>query len=94
MSLDGVVYVVRLFEVLINAIAINDSGNITWPKLVDEQNSSSVDGVLMLYDVTNEESVIKIPDILSKSQSGSIRLPGLLMFQCDTQPAVAFHHRR
>ena len=69
MSLDGVIYIVRLFEILVDDITINDSRRITWPKLIEIPKQPSVDGVLMLYDVTDEESINEIPDILCKSGS-------------------------
>lgn len=61
------IYVVRLFEVLMDEITINASTNITWPKLIEERKISSLDGVLILYDVTDEESVIEVPDVLCES---------------------------
>ena len=72
MSLDGVIYIVRLFEVMINDLTINDSTKITWPKLLNEESPPSIDGILVLYDVTNGESVIQIPDVLCKSGSTHI----------------------
>jgi hypothetical protein len=67
MSLDGVIYVVRLFEVLIEDVTINGSGIVRWPRFVDDEKLPPVDGVLMLYDATDEASVNEIPDILCKS---------------------------
>jgi GTPase SAR1 family protein len=69
MSLDGVIYVVRLFETVVGDITISDSNNITWPDLINEENPLPVDGVLLLYDVTNGESVLEIPEILCESRS-------------------------
>lgn len=67
MSLDRVIYIVRLFELLVDDITIDDSRRITWPKLISIPKQPSIDGVLMLYDVTDEESINEIPDILCKS---------------------------
>lgn len=72
MSLDGVIYVVRLFEVMTNDITIKDSTEITWPKLLNGESPPSINGILMLYDVTNGESIIEIPDVLCKSSSTHI----------------------
>jgi hypothetical protein len=69
MSLDGVVYVVRLYEVLIDDITIADTGRIAWPQQIGNEKLPAVDGVLVLYDVTDGESVAEIPDILCKSGS-------------------------
>lgn len=72
MSLDGVIYIVRLFELMINDITITDSTEITWPKLFTEGSPPSIDGILVLYDVTNEESIIEIPHLLCKFGSTHI----------------------
>ncbi|KAF7511909.1 hypothetical protein GJ744_003142 [Endocarpon pusillum] len=77
MSLDGVIYIVRLCELMINDITITDSTKITWPKLLSEEGPPSIDGILVLYDVTNEESVIEIPHVLyalDRSGGGSVVL--------------------
>jgi hypothetical protein len=98
MSLDGVVYIVRLFEVLIDDITINDSKQVAWPKLSNKQKLPDIDGVLMLYDVTNVESVLEIPDVLRKSGSTRASIPLraalLIILQCNTQHPAASHHRR
>jgi hypothetical protein len=97
MALDGVVYVVRLREVLIDDITIDESRKITWPKLFDEENVPPIDGALILYDVTNGESVIEVPDVLC--ESGSIHAILLLngapirMFQHHVQCPAASHDR-
>ncbi len=69
MALDGVIYIVRLFEVMINDITIDDNTEITWPKLSDVQSPPSIDGVLVLYDVTNGKSIIEVPEVLGQSGS-------------------------
>ena len=69
MSLDGVVYEVQLFEVETDDITIRDSTEIIWPQLIGEDNQPPIDGILILYDVTNGESVIKIPDVLCELAS-------------------------
>jgi hypothetical protein len=66
MSLDGVVYVVRLFELLLNDIVSDKNRAITWPNLIDDQELPPIDGLLILYDITNEASVNEIPDALRK----------------------------
>jgi hypothetical protein len=97
MALDGVVYVVRLLEVLIDDITIDESKKITWPKLFDEENGPTIDGALILYDVTNGESVIEVPNVLC--ESGSIHaflLPKaapILILQPHVQCLAASHHR-
>ena len=74
MSLDGVVYVIRLLEVSLDEIKIHVPGGITWPRAVDGQNLPQIDGVMVLYDVTQEQSVLEVPDVLCKSSRKVILL--------------------
>jgi hypothetical protein len=64
MSLDDVVYLVRLVEMPLDAIAITESNRIKWPKSLKGVEVPPVDGVLALYDVTNQQSINGIPDLL------------------------------
>ena len=67
MSLDGVIYLVRLLEVSLDEISFSSKGRVTWPKLVDGRPMPSVDGVMILYDVTNKDSVSDFQNLLSTS---------------------------
>jgi len=64
MSLDDVVYLVRLVEMSLDAIVITESNQINWPKSLKGIEVPPVDGVLALYDVTNQQSISGIPDLL------------------------------
>ena len=64
MSLDDVVYLVRLVEMSLDAIVITESNRIKWPKSLNGVDVPPVDGVLALYDVTNQQSISGIPDLL------------------------------
>jgi hypothetical protein len=64
MSLDDVVYLVRLVEMSLDAIVITESNRINWPKSLKGIDVPPVDGVLALYDVTNQQSISGIPDLL------------------------------
>jgi ABC-type cobalamin/Fe3+-siderophores transport system ATPase subunit len=64
MSLDDVVYLVRLVEMSLDAIVITESNRINWPKSLKGIEVPPVDGVLALYDVTNQQSISGIPDLL------------------------------
>src|SRR5271167_3897952 len=64
MSLDDVVYLVRLVEMSLDAIVITESNRINWPKSLKGVEVPPVDGVLALYDVTNQQSINGIPDLL------------------------------
>ena len=69
MSLDDVVYLVRLVEMSLDAIVITESNRINWPKSLKGIEVPPVDGVLALYDVTNQQSISGIPDLLRWSPS-------------------------
>lgn len=64
MSLDDVVYLVRLVEMSLDAIVITESNRINWPKSLKGIEVPPIDGVLALYDVTNQQSISGIPDLL------------------------------
>jgi hypothetical protein len=64
MSLDDVVYLVQLIEMSLDAIVITESNRIKWPKSLKGVEVPPVDGVLALYDVTNQQSISGIPDLL------------------------------
>lgn len=66
MSLDGIIYLVRLLEISMEEIIIDDDRKVRWPRIVSDRNMPSVDGVLVLYDVTNPESIQGVPEILGK----------------------------
>ena len=66
MSLEGVIYVVRLLEITMNDVAVDKSGRIVWPPSIGDQVMPTVDGVLVLYDVTASKSAAGFPGILSK----------------------------
>lgn len=66
MSIDGVVYNVRLVKVAAGTLEIRGDRTISWPKDIGEQAMPSVDGSLVLYDVTNNSSINKVPELLSE----------------------------
>jgi hypothetical protein len=69
MSLDDVVYLVRLVEISLEDIIVTEGNQIKWPKSLKGVDVPPVDGVLALYDVTNQESITGIPDLLRWSPS-------------------------
>ena len=66
MSLDDVIYVVRLLEISLENIAVSENRKIAWPKTIAGHDMPPVDGVLMLFDVTNKESISDLPEALSE----------------------------
>lgn len=69
MSLDDVVYLVLLVEISLDDVVVTESNGIKWPKSLKGFDLPPIDGVLALYDVTNQESITGIPDILRWSPS-------------------------
>jgi hypothetical protein len=69
MSMEGVIYVVRLLEITMNDVRVNNCGKIVWPPSVSDQVMPAVDGVLALYDVTDSKSAAGFPGILSKCRN-------------------------
>lgn len=64
MSLNTVIYLVQLVEVSLDQVTITESNGIKWPQSLKGGPLPSVDGVLALYDVTNQESITEIPGLL------------------------------
>jgi hypothetical protein len=64
MSLDEVVYLVRLVEISLGDVIITESSQIKWPTSPKGFDLPPIDGVLVLYDVTNKESITGVPDLL------------------------------
>lgn len=63
MSLDGTVYLVRLLEIGTKEIHIGSQGEIVWPRL-DQDKPPTIDGVLVLHDVTQPAGLSRITDFL------------------------------
>lgn len=66
-SLEGVLIRVKLLEVQLSGVKISDNQRIEWPQRLGEQNTPRIDGALVLYDVTEQRSIARIPEILGES---------------------------
>jgi hypothetical protein len=66
MSIDGSVYVVRLIELSFNELDLDLEGRICWPESVNGAPIPYIDGAFTLYDVMNKESLVQVPETLSK----------------------------
>lgn len=64
MSLDGIIYLVRLIEMPLDDVVFS-KGRFGWPKTIDNVPMPSIDGVMVLYDVTNRSSVTMFDELLS-----------------------------
>jgi hypothetical protein len=93
MSLDDVVYLVRLVEMSLDAIVITENNRINWPKSLKGIEVPPVDGVLALYDVTNQQSITGIPDLLRWSPPNRNPFP-LSPFVLCILPAIPLAHAK
>ena len=66
MSLDGAVYTVRLLEIDIEKVKIDDSNDILWPCLGEELSAPIIDGVLLLYDATQPDKLNEATHIIGR----------------------------
>ena len=66
MSLDGTVYLVRLMEIDTLEVSIGSDGEVNWP-LLGSDSPPTVDGVLVLHDVTQPASFPEITGLLGWS---------------------------
>jgi GTPase SAR1 family protein len=66
MKIDEGYYIVRFLEIGFNDIHIGDRNNIKWPETVDNLATPRIDGAITVYDVTNQESLARVPEILSQ----------------------------
>lgn len=67
MSVDNVVYTVSLIELDLESFDIKSDTDtrIQWPKQINGHIVPRMDGVLLLYDVMNRESIVELPRALS-----------------------------
>ncbi|EER29243.1 RasGEF domain containing protein [Coccidioides posadasii C735 delta SOWgp] len=91
MSLDGTIYLVRLLEVGIHNIAVDEHGRITWPRLLGEQALPPIDGVLALFDSADPRTLTQLSQLLSALQQTS-SIPFLVVAcKCDTPRRSSQH---
>lgn len=69
MRIDEGFYLVRFLEMSFNDIHIGDRNNIKWPETIDDLATPRMDGAITLYDVTNQESLARVPEMLSQYNS-------------------------
>lgn len=70
-SLEGVLIRIRLLEVQLSDVKIWDNQRVEWPQRLGEQNTPRIDGALALYDVTDQGSTARVPEVLSEFYSFS-----------------------
>jgi ABC-type Fe3+ transport system substrate-binding protein len=66
MRIDDGYYIVRYLEMSFNDILIGDRNSIKWPETIDDLATPRIDGAVTIYDVTNQESLARVPEMLSQ----------------------------
>ncbi|CAK4030556.1 related to Ras guanyl-nucleotide exchange factor [Lecanosticta acicola] len=81
--IHGTFYLVRLLELPLEDIDIDDDETINWPDNIENKMLPRVDGALALYDVQDKRSVEDLPGMLNAVTKAS--LPTFLVStKCDT----------
>ncbi|KZF19987.1 ras GEF [Xylona heveae TC161] len=83
LSLNKVTHQVRCLEIRLNDVEIRNDHSIKWPFEIEGQVFPRVDGALLLYDVTNGQSVAALPNLLNALTKASV--PCILVAcKCDS----------
>ncbi|KAI0013281.1 ras GEF [Xylariaceae sp. FL0662B] len=81
-NIDNLPYAVTVFELDLEYFDVDPDRHIKWPKQIGGAIMPSVNGVLILYDVMNRESIIELPQTLNALVNSS--LPAVLVAtKCD-----------
>lgn len=65
-ALSGITYRFQLLELELSDIDYT-ARQIKWPTYINSQLVPPIDGVVYLYDITNQESIAEVPELLRKS---------------------------
>jgi len=65
-SIGGSEYLIRLLELPIDDVDVEEDDTITWPDTIEDKMMPRVDGAVMLYDVQDRGSFDDIPEVLSE----------------------------
>lgn len=63
---DGTLYRIRLLEISIDDVDIDDDDTVSWPASVADRMMPHIDGVLTLYNVADRTSLEDVPETLSE----------------------------
>ncbi|KAK0257088.1 hypothetical protein LTS09_007993 [Friedmanniomyces endolithicus] len=80
--IDGNVYLVRLLELPIDDVDIDEDDIVTWPDTIADKVMPRVDGAIALYNVLDKDTFDDIPEVLNAIHKAS--LPTMLISsKCD-----------
>lgn len=65
-SLEGSIFLLRLLKINVNDVELAPGHRSHWPERVGDVPTPRIDGVLVLYDVTDESSIDQIPDLVGE----------------------------
>ncbi|KAF2190778.1 ras GEF [Zopfia rhizophila CBS 207.26] len=86
MAIDGGYYIVRFLEMSFNEIHIGERNSIKWPETIDDLATPRIDGAVTIYDVTSNESLTQVPEMLNALSKASLPFV-LVACKCDQHPA-------
>jgi hypothetical protein len=66
MSLEGEIFLISLIEVQLDELDVSSGNEINWSTTSNGDKLPQIDGILALYDVTDRESIMSIPEFLSE----------------------------
>ncbi|KXJ97148.1 ras guanine nucleotide exchange factor domain-containing protein [Microdochium bolleyi] len=81
-QIDNVPFAVTLSELDLEYFDVDPDSQIKWPKQIGGSIMPRVDGVLLLFDVTNRESIVELPQTLSALVNSSLTTV-LVATKCD-----------
>ena len=68
-TIDGLPYLVRFLELPLDDVHIGDRSFVKWPETIHGMPIARVDGVVTMYDVTSQTSLLNVPEMLSESHA-------------------------
>jgi ABC-type cobalamin/Fe3+-siderophores transport system ATPase subunit len=66
MTIDGGLYVVRFLEMAFADVQVRDHDGVAWPHTLENVPTPRIDGAITIYDVTSEQSLARVPEILGQ----------------------------
>lgn len=64
-GIDGTDYLLRLLEVPIDDVDIDDDETVSWPETIEDKLMPQIDGAVTLYDVQDRATLEDVPKMLS-----------------------------
>ena len=68
-SLEGRVSILRLIELDLDSLVLGADKKVYWPEQVADHSCCHLDGALVLYNVMNRDSMVRVSHVLSKQIS-------------------------